>query len=215
MHRRLEQGTEALKKRVGQHIGFYPILKLARPAGTGEKPRKEPVRLDRGSVRSLERRYPYGIAFPMQKRLQDGHECYALRNDAGEFESFVWIASGHGLYTVELGTYIWVPENVAYLYDAFTWPKLCGRGLFTELIRGLVAASGYSNPLIERFEAWVDRGNRASICALEKAGFRVYDSYTAAMVGPVRLFTGRPWIEDLGDHELDDGPASVQERRYR
>ncbi len=215
MHRRLEQGTEALRKRIGRRIGFHPTLKLTRPAATGEKSRRTPVRLDGQSVRTLERHYPYDIAFPMHKRLQDGHECYALQNDAGEFESFVWIASGHGLYAVELGTYLWIPENVAYLYDAFTWPELSGRGLFTELIRGLVAASGYSNPSIERFEAWVDRGNGASRRAFEKAGFRVYGSYTAAMVGPVRLFTGRPWIEDLGDYTPEGDSAPVQEHRYR
>jgi RimJ/RimL family protein N-acetyltransferase len=203
----LAKGTEALKKRARQHFGFHLILKLTRPAGTGEKPQKAPVRLDRGSVRSLESRFPYEIAVPMQKRLEDGHECYALQNDAGEYESFIWIASGHGLYAAELGTYIWIPENVAYLYDAFTWPELCGRGLFTELIRGLVAASGLSNPLIKRFEAWVGRGNKASHRAFEKAGFRVYGSYTAAMVGPVRLFTGKPWIEDLGNYTPDDGSA--------
>ena len=128
-----------MKKRIRQYIGLHPTLKLSRPAGTGEKPQKVPVRLNRGSVRSLERYYPYGIAVPMQKRLQDGHECYALQNDAGEYESFVWMASGPGLYDAELGTYIWVPKDVANLYDAFTWPGLCGRGLFTELIRGLVA----------------------------------------------------------------------------
>jgi RimJ/RimL family protein N-acetyltransferase len=205
----LAKETEALKKRIRQHIGAHLILKLARPAGTGEKPQKVPVRLDGKSVRSLERRFPYEIAVPMQKRLENGHECYALQNDAGEYESFVWIATRHGLYAAELGTYIWIPEDVAYLYDAFTWPELCGRGLFTELIRGLVATSGLSNPLVRRFEAWVDRGNVASRRAFEKTGFGVYGSYTAAMVGPVRLFTGKPWIEDFGNYTRDDGSASA------
>ena len=91
-------------------------------------------------------------------------------------DSFLWIASGSGLYAVELGTYIWVPEDVAYISDAFTWPELCGWGLFTELIRGLVAASGLSSLLIKRFEAWVDPRNKASRRALEKAGFRIYGS---------------------------------------
>jgi hypothetical protein len=176
----LAKETKALKKRIRQHIGFHPTLKLSRPAGTGEKPQKVPVRLNRGSVRSLERCYPYGIAVPMQKRLQDGHECYALQNDAGEYESFVWMASGHGLYDAEL-----------------------------------VVASGLSNPLVRRFEAWVDTGNKASCRAFEKAGFRVYGSYTAAMVGPVRLFVGRPWIEDLGDYRPEAGSASVQEQKCR
>jgi len=211
----LVRKTEALKKRVRQQIGFHPILKLTRPAETGEKLRRAPVRLDGASIHNLERRYPYGSVVPMQKRLQDGHECYALQNDAGEFESFVWIASGYGLYTVELGTYVWIPENVAYLYDAFTLPELCGRGLFTELVRGIVSAYGYSNPLIERFEAWVYRGDRSPIRAFGKAGFRVYGSYTAATVGPVRLFTGRPWIEDLGNYTLEDDSAPAQEQRFR
>jgi RimJ/RimL family protein N-acetyltransferase len=211
----LAKETKALKKRVKQHVGFYPTLKLTRPAGTRETPLKVPVRLDGGSVRDLERRHPYEIAIPMQKRLQDGHECFALPNDAGEYDSFLWLASGSALYAVELGTYIWVPEDVAYIYDAFTWPELCGRGLFTELIRGLVAASGLSNPLVRRFEAWVDTGNKASCRAFEKAGFRVYGSYTAAMVGPVRLFAGRPWIEDLGDYRPEAGSASVQEQKCR
>ena len=209
----LVKRTKALKKKVRRHIGFHPTLKLARPCGTRERPRKAPVRVDRAGVRSLERRYPYDIAVPMQKRLQDGHECYALQNDAGEFESFIWIVSGHGLYAAELGTYIWVPENVAYLYDAFTWPESRGRGSFTELVRGIVATFGSSNPLIERFEAWVDRGNRASFRALQKANFRVCGSYTAAIVGPVRLFTGRPWIEDLGNDVPNDGLASAREQR--
>jgi RimJ/RimL family protein N-acetyltransferase len=211
----LAKETEALKKRVRQSIGFHPTLKLTRSAETGEKPGNVPVRLDGGSVRSLERRFPYEIAVPMQKRLEDGHECYALQNEAGEYESYVWIASGHGLYAAELGTYIWIPQDVAYVYDAFTWQELRGRGSFTELVRGIVAASELSNPLIKRFEAWVDRGNKASRRAFEKAGFRVYGSYTAAMVGPVRLFTGRPWIEDLGSYTPEAGSASVQERRSR
>lgn len=209
----LVKQTKALKNKIIRHIGFHPTLKLTRPAGNGERPRKAPVRLDRASVRSLERCYPYDIDVPMQKRLRDGHECYALQNDAHEFESFVWIASGHGLYAVELGTYVWVPENVAYLYDAFTLPESRGRGLFTELVCGLVDASRLSNPLIERFEAWVDRRNRASIRAFEKANFRVYGSYTAAMVGPVRLFTGKPWIEDPGNYVSDNDSASARERR--
>jgi RimJ/RimL family protein N-acetyltransferase len=209
----LAKETEALKKRIRQHIEFHPTLKLTRPAGTGEKPQKVPVRLNGGSLRSLERRYPHGTAVPMQKRLQDGRECYALQNDAGEYESFVWISSGHDLYNTELKTYMWVPEDVAYPYDAFTWPELCGRGLFTELIRGLVAASRLTHPLVRRFKAWVDTGNKASCRAFEKAGFRVYGSYTAAMVGPVRLVTGRPWIEYLGDYRPETGSASVQEQR--
>jgi RimJ/RimL family protein N-acetyltransferase len=205
----------ALKKRIRQHIGFHPTLKLTRLAGLGEKPQKVPVRLDDRSVRSLERHYPYDTAVPMQKRLQDGHECYALQNEVGEYESFVWIASGHGLYAEELGTYIWVPEDVAYLYDAFTWPKLCGRGLFTELIRGLAPASGLSKLLVRRFEAWVDSDNKASRCAFENAGFRVYGSYIAAMVGPVRLFTGRPWIELFDYYAPEVGSAPVQEEQRR
>ena len=211
----LAKETEALKKRIRQHIGFHPTLNLTRPAGIGEKPQKVPMRLNGGSVRSLERCYPYDIAVPMQKRLQDGHECYALQNDAGEYKSFVWIISEHGLYDAELGPYIWLPEDVAYLYGAFTWPELCGRGLFTELIRGLVAASGLSNPLVRRFEAWVDTGNKATCRAFEKAGFRVYCSYTAAKVGLVRLVTGRPSFEDLGDYRSEAGSASVQEQKCR
>jgi hypothetical protein len=211
----LAKETEALKKRIRQRIGFHPTLNLTRPAGTGEKPQKVPMRLNGGSVRSLERCYPYDIAVPMRKRLQDGHECYALQNDAGEYESFVWIASGHELSNTELKTYTWVPEDVAYPYDAFTWPELCGRGLFAELIRGLVAASGLSNPLVRRFEAWVDTGNKGSCRAFEKAGFRVYGSYTAATVGPVRLVTGRPSFEDLGDNGPEAGSASVQEQKCR
>jgi L-amino acid N-acyltransferase YncA len=211
----LAKETKALKKRISQHIGFHPTLRLSRPAGTEEKPQKVPVRLNRGSVRSLERCYPHGTAVPMQKRLQDGHECYALQNDAGEYESFVWIVSGHGLYDTALGTYIWVLEDVAYLCDAFTWPGLCGRGLFTELIRGPVAASRLTHPLVRRFEARVDTGNKASCRAFEKAGFMVYGTYTAAMVGPVRLFVCKPWIEDLGDYGPEAGSASVQGQKCR
>jgi hypothetical protein len=185
--------------------GFISIQNLPDPPGP-EKPQKLPVRLDNRSVRSLEQRFPYEIAVQMQKRLHDGHACYTLQNDAGEDESFVWIASRHDLYASDLGTGVWVPEDVAHLYDAFTWPGLCGRGLFTELICGLVAASGLSNPLIKRFEAWVDRG-KASRRAFEKAGFRVCGSYTAAMVSPVRAFTGRPWTEDLGNYMPEARPA--------
>jgi hypothetical protein len=154
----LAKETKALKKRIRQHIGFHPTLKLTRPAGTGEKLQKVPVRLNGGSVRSLERCYPYDIAVQIQKS---------------------------------------------------------GRGLFTELSRSLVAASGLSNPLVRRFEAWVDTGNNASCGAFEKAGFRVYGSYTAAMVDPVRLVTGRPSFEDLGDYSLEAGSASVQEQKCR
>ncbi len=176
-------------------VKFAHMLKLTLPVAPIKKPERAPVLLGLEEVRRLEERVPYRSTVPMEERLRAGDRCYAILSDAGEVESFTWILSGHRVYVYELGDSIWVPESVAYFYDAFTFPKARGGGLVGETIRGIVADLQGSQ--IRRCEAWITSGNKASLRACGKVGFRVYGSWRVAAVGPVRVCPGEPWIGDF------------------
>ena len=186
-----------LKQAIKRKVKYVPTLKLARPIDPGEAPKPASVRLDERDVRKLESRLPYTSPVPMLGRLQDGDDCYAILDASGEVGSFVWMASGRGIYVEELGRELWVPKSVAYLYEAFTFSELRGRGLFSELLGGvLVSAGRRCHDAPDRCEAWVRRSNKSSIRAFEKSGFEIYESFFFAAVGSVRLSIGEPRIKD-------------------
>lgn len=171
---------------------FAHAFKLTLPVARIEEPERVPVLLSAKDVRGLEERLSWRAAVPVEERLRAGDRCYAALTEAGEVGSFVWVASGREVYVYELGESVRVPHNVAYFYDAFTFPEARGAGLIAETIRGIVAE--LENSHVERCEAWVVQRNKPSLRAFRKAGFRVYGSWRVAAVGPVRLCTGEPWI---------------------
>jgi hypothetical protein len=182
--------------RLKAKVKLVRMLKLTLPVTPVEEPERMPVLLGPKAARRLEGRLSYHAVVPMEERLHAGDRCYTILNDTGEVQSFTWVASGHEMYVYELEESVWVPENVAYLYDAFTFPEARGTGLIAETARGIVADLEDSS--VERCEVWIAQRNTPSLRAYDKAGFRVYGSWRVAAVGPVRLCTGEPWI---GGHE--------------
>jgi RimJ/RimL family protein N-acetyltransferase len=132
----------------------------------------------------------------MEERLLAGDTCYTIQNEFGRVESFTWVASGRSLYIPEVGSDVWVPENVAYFYGAFTFPEMRGQGLMTALKQGIIGILASSRPPDHRCEAWVMRSNKPNIRSLEKAGWKVQESFLFASVGAVHLSVGRVWIRD-------------------
>jgi len=86
---------------------------------------------------------------------------------------------------------------VAYFYDAYTFPEARGQGLMSGLLKGSVSV--FEGSSVRRCEAWIERANRASIRAFEKAGFRAYGSWCLVAVGPLRLVRGAPRIGPYGE----------------
>jgi hypothetical protein len=173
-------------------VKFARVFKLTLPVAQIEEPEWDPVLLSAKDVRGLDDRLSYHVVVPTEERLRAGDRCYAMLTEAGEVGSFTWVASGREVYVYELGESVWVPNNVAYFYDAFTFPEARGVGLIAETTRGIVA--DLENSHVERCEAWIVQRNTPSLRAYRKAGFQVYGSWRVTSVGPVRLCTGEPWI---------------------
>jgi len=173
-------------------VKFACVLKFTLPVFKTEAPEWTPVLLSAKDARVLGDRLSYRVVIPAEERLRAGDRCYAMLNETGEVLSFTWVASGREVYVYELGGSVWVPNNVAYFYDAFTFPEARGAGLIAKTTRGIVADLEHSHK--ERCEAWIVRRNTASLRAYRKAGFHLYGSWRVAAVGPVRLCTGEPWI---------------------
>lgn len=87
-----------------------------------------PVLLAAKDARRLEEGLSSYPVVPAEERVDAGDRCYAILTDTGEVQSFTWVTSGHEVYVCELGESVWVPANVAYLYDAFSFPKARGTG---------------------------------------------------------------------------------------
>lgn len=170
-------------------VRMFKLTLLVTPI---KEPGRVPVLLSVKDACRLEERLYHHPVVPTEERLQAGDRCYAMLTDAGEVQSFTWVASGHEVYVYELGESVWVPENVAYFYDSFTFPEARGTGLIAETARGIVA--DLEDSPVERCETWIAQGNTPSLRAYDKAGFKVYGSWWVAAVGPVRLCTGEPWI---------------------
>ena len=176
-------------------VHFTHMLKLTLPITPSEKSGKVPVvLLGPEEIRKLKQRVPYHSAVPMEQRLGVGDRCYAVLTDAESVGAFIWVASRREVYVYEIQDTVWVPESVAYFYDAFTFPELRGRGLIAQIIRSITGDVKGSS--IQRCEAWIPKRNTASRRAFGKGGFRVYGSWWKAVVGPVRMGFGEPLIRD-------------------
>jgi RimJ/RimL family protein N-acetyltransferase len=168
------------------------MLKLSLPVASREEPERKPVLLRKRDIPMLCSRLPNRRPGQLEERLGAGDRCYAIRNGAGEVVSLVWVALGRTVYVYELGDSIWVPEDVAYLYDAFTFPEARGRHLIAQITSGVVNDLKASS--IRRCEVWISRNNKASLRAFRRAGFEVCGAWRVAGLGPVRLCSGEPWI---------------------
>lgn len=137
----------------------------------------------------------------VEERLRAGDACYALPNARDGLKSFVWVARGRSVYVREIGVHVRVPDDVVYLYDAFTVPGSRGKGLLADVARGVVRdfyGSGIcSGPA--HCEVWIAENNPSSLRAFSKAGFEPYGSLRAVSVGPWRfLRSGDPRMEPVG-----------------
>lgn len=185
----------AALRKVRRSIRYERFLKLTRPLEYAEGP--APEILSEQEVENLDLRTPEG-ATPMLQRLKQNDVCYALRGRAGEVEAFVWVASGHAPYVYELGANLEVPGDVAYFYDAFTFPDARNRGLMRELVEGVVATLKDDGHPAERCEAWIASSNASSLRAFENAKFKVYGRWRALGIGPLSVRRGAPWIGSAG-----------------
>ena len=185
-------------KSLKRAVKFNRTVKLSRPLGPSDGPGGRAVLLGGQEIDELEAVLPYTSATPMRARLEQGDLCYAARNEEGEVESFVWIASGRNVYFYEFDADIAVPDRVAYFYDAYTVPGARGRGLMVELLEGSLAALRDASFAVDHCEAWTSARNRAAVRAFEKAGFEVYGSYRWLALGPARLHRSDLKIGDNG-----------------
>ena len=187
-------GVGALKG-LKRKVHFTHILKLTLPiTPSGKSGRVPVVLLGPEDIRRLEQRVPYHSAVPMEQRLGAGDRCYAVLTDTEDVGAFIWVASRREVYVYEIQDTVWVPESVAYFYDAFTFPEVRGRGLIAQIICGITVELKGSS--IQRCEAWIAKRNTASRRAFGKGGFRVYGSWWGVVVGPVRVCFGEPLIRD-------------------
>lgn len=168
------------------------VLKLSLPVASCEEPERKPVLLRTRDIPMLCSRLPNRRPERLEERLEAGDRCYAIPNEAGEVVSLVWVASGRTVYVYELGDSIWVPEDAAYLYDAFTFPEARGRHLIAQITKGVV--NDLKDSSIRRCEVWISRNNGASLRAFGRVGFEVYGAWRVAGLGPVRLCSGEPWM---------------------
>lgn len=191
-----------LKNVIKRHVRFSPTYKFVHPVEPSERPDLKPlqkhrkvVQLQEQEVRQLESRYKHSVV-PMQERLRAGDACYAIQNDSGQVECFQWVTSGRSIYVPEVGSDVWVPEEVAYFYGAFTFPEVRGQGLMTNLKHEILGILASSRPPTHRCEAWVMKNNKANIRSLGKTGWKIKESFFFASIGSVHISVGRPWIRD-------------------
>jgi RimJ/RimL family protein N-acetyltransferase len=132
----------------------------------------------------------------MTERLRAGDACYAIRDGEEGYGAFVWVATGRSFHIPEVRAAVWVPEDVSYFYEAFTFPEMRGRGLMSGLLSRAVADLAETRPPDHRCEAWVARRNKASVRSFQKAGFEPQESFVSASAGPLHLSVGRPWLRE-------------------
>lgn len=188
-----------MKKAIKKVVRFYPTVKMARRADGPKAPaagRRPYVRLGEREVIAVEAQYPFESRIPMVDRLRAGDACYAVPQDGGGFGAFVWVASERSFYIPEVAADVWVPDDVAYFYEAFTFPEARGRGLMSSLLDAAVMDLAEHRAPNIRCEAWVARRNKASMRCFGKAGFETYDSFFFLAAGPVHLSVGRPWLRE-------------------
>ena len=101
------------------------------------------------------------------QRWSEGHCLYGIMMDDALL-AYGWVSGAAAAVGVLHAMVLHVPERSVYIWDCFTRPELRGRGLFQELLRGIVER----HPGIDIAYSAVDVNNAPSIRAMTKAGFR-------------------------------------------
>ena len=154
-----------VKVRVLRIVEFRRGIMLGRAVprhreGSGEAP----YRVSR--IESLPADFPLEEAKVLQ-RWSEGHSLYGIIiGDA--LITYSWVSDAGAAVGVLHSMVLKVPERSIYIWDCFTRPELRGRGLFQELLRGIVER----HPGIDIAYSAVDVNNAPSIRAMTKAGFR-------------------------------------------
>jgi GNAT superfamily N-acetyltransferase len=107
-------------------------------------------------------------------RLRAGQVC-AVGRAPGEVVGYCWLTTSPA-WVEEIARFVVPGPGEAYLYDAYTAPAWRGRGLFPAALAVLLAhgrARGLRRALI-----FVLDGNRASVRAIERAGFQAFQVVT-------------------------------------
>ena len=124
------------------------------------------------------------------RRFRDGQVCAVARHDK-EVAAYCWLA-----YTpipvAEIDRVVVPAADEVYLYDAFTVPAWRGRGLFTLMLRHLLAyarSQGRRRALI-----FAEARNLPSCRAIERAGFEIFQTVVRLdVLGFTRQWSrGRP-----------------------
>lgn len=124
-----------------------------------------------------------------EQRLLEGQVCAVARHET-DVVAYCWLASTP-VRVAEIGHVVVPGLEDVYLYDAFTVPAWRGRGLFSTLLRHLLAfahARGRKRALIFALAR-----NRASRRAIERAGFEISHSVSRVeLCGRERLWFRGP-----------------------
>jgi GNAT superfamily N-acetyltransferase len=124
------------------------------------------------------------------RRFRDGQVCAVARHDK-QIVAYCWLA-----YTpipvAEIDRVVVPASDEVYLYDAFTHPGWRGRGLFTLMLRHLLAyarSQGRRRALI-----FAEARNLPSCRAIERAGFEIFQTVVRLdVLGFTRQWSrGRP-----------------------
>jgi len=148
----------------------------------------------------------------VEERLQRGTRCFTASID-GDIAAYGWVSPGSELIG-ELERQIHLGPREAYIWDCLTLPNHRGRGLYTGLLRLMVAT--LSEEGFGRIWIGAALSNRPSIRGFEEAGFRPALGVVYLRVGSwsclyTHRFRGAP--EEMAE-EARRVLASPEERRW-
>jgi hypothetical protein len=122
---------------------------------------------------------------PLRLRREAGHRPWLARL-AGEPIGCGWVATGEAGIG-ELGLRFALPPDDRYLWDFFTLPAWRCRGVYTRLLRAIIASE-----LADRFWVGHDLGNVASERGIVRAGFRAVGAVHRSVGGELCLVPNGP-----------------------
>jgi hypothetical protein len=147
------------------------LIVLARPTG-GEVPATDGLRLLRARpshAESYARQIGTDSVSSFRKRLSDRTRCYFLVQSQDSIVHATWCTTA-AAWTKEIDAYLAPPSGDAYLYESFTLPQMRGKGLYPFALNSI--AADLSREHVGRMWVAVEAGNRPSIRAITRAGFK-------------------------------------------
>lgn len=147
-----------------------------------------------------------GSASAVARRLAAGQRCFAAWAAEDGIAAYCWVATAP-VPIAELEGWAEPGPGEAYIFECATRPAHRGRGLYSALLRQVLAALGRAG--LRR--AWIgaDRANVASQRGIERAGFR-----PVADVWFVRVLSWR-WLAIRPDPSAPASLAAAARRLLR